>query len=109
MAFYIASFHHLLTEAEQSRALESLSLALKDGGIAVFLNWNLRSEKLLKKYPPVEGSFDIRYIPFAGSPRSYRVWYPDELSSFLESAGFAVCTASVTRSGANLLHIVQKK
>ena len=109
IAFYIASFHHLLTEGDQMKALESLSLVLKEGGIAVFLNWNLRSERLLNKYPPSQESLNIRHIPFAGYSRSYRAWWLDELTNSFEKAGFQSLVATKTCTDANLLHIIQKK
>jgi SAM-dependent methyltransferase len=71
--FYIASFHHLLTLAEQKLALSIAKKSLKKDGKIVFLNWNLTAEHLLKRYP-VSASEPIRAIPYNGNDRQYRAW-----------------------------------
>jgi SAM-dependent methyltransferase len=71
--FYIASFHHLLTLAEQELTLSVAKKSLKRDGKLVFLNWNLTAEHLLKRYP-VSPSEPIRAIPYSGNDRQYRAW-----------------------------------
>lgn len=47
---FIASFHHLRTEQERKETLQKAKCLLKNDGIIVMTNWNLRGEKLFVKY-----------------------------------------------------------
>lgn len=108
LVFFIASFHHLIDSSDQNICMDYLLQILNPRGRGVFLNWNLTSEKLVKRYPVDTENPDIRSIPFNGSPRFYRAWGLEELSTTLEKKGFKVLYASTTLTGANMIHIFEK-
>ena len=108
LIFFIASFHHLVEEGDQNICLDHIHSVLNPGGRCVFLNWNLTSEKLTKKYPIEPLRPNIRIIPFDTTIRLYRAWSVEELSSILQIKGFKVLYANTTITGANMIHIFEK-
>lgn len=77
---FLASFHHLETEAARTEVLIKARQRLRRGGKIWMTNWNLRSETNMKKYLPTHPDGVDYSIKFGQAKRFYHAFQLDELT-----------------------------
>jgi len=92
----LASFHHILSKAEQKRAIAEYHRVLRNGGVVFITTWALP-----KKYfwgNVLRGRWKNFIIPFGPEkiPRTYRRVSDIELKNLLQSGGMTVLTRGLT-------------
>lgn len=108
VALFIASFQHVCSPWEQTNIIKDTYELLNKEGYICLLNWNLFSDKALKKYPPSLENSQIRKIPFQWNPRTYFAVRPEEINSYLQEAGFVDIKTKISETGMNYLTIGKK-
>lgn len=91
-AFFIASIHHLTTNAAQTRTLQRVSQALKPNGYIFITTWNMWQPKY-RQYIQKE-PFHHSYIPYNNSRdvshRFYYAFTKTELTKVCKDAGLKI-------------------
>lgn len=106
--FFVASFHHILEEEDQVWVLEQARKLLAPHGRIILLNWNLRSEKNVKKYQDNEISPSVMDIPFSGHSRLYYSFTLEELESIYTKSGLKVSNHKISNTTDNFLSILYR-
>ncbi|PCI25406.1 hypothetical protein COB57_01630 [Candidatus Peregrinibacteria bacterium] len=127
--FFIASFHHLETEAERLLCLKKVKKLLTDDGVICLTNWNLFQKKY-KKYiwkAMFHSLFSSRkwndtFIPFTKNNqekiwRYYHAFSPKELQGLYRKSGFVIKEEQFFKKGVpthhwkeswNICHVIAK-
>jgi SAM-dependent methyltransferase len=82
--FFLASFHHLETEAARTSVLQMLRDILTPDGTAYMTNWNLLSDENMRRYESMyrgNGDFDIK---IGTHTRYYHGFTTEELTGLIE-------------------------
>ncbi len=101
----IASYHHILSKAQQQQFLENALAALQPGGILFLTTWKLPQKHRIANW--TRGRFVNWNVPFQGHKRIYRKTSARTLRSDLKRAGFSVLRADCP-FGRNFVAVGQK-
>jgi len=116
--FFVASFHHLPSDADRLKALKIAKKLLKDGGKILMTNWNLFQKKYFKNI--LKGAknslfskdkkWNDVYIPFTRGgktvDRYYHAFTSGELRFLFDQAGLKVIKSWKEN---NYCHVLEKK
>ena len=104
--FLVASFHHLIEPNLQRHVLDQIRTLCAPSGKIVMLNWNLRSEKNIRRYATNCISKSILNIPFSGHPREYWAFTMEELEGIFTSLPLKIIHHKISATTDNFISVL---
>lgn len=101
---FLASFHHLETQAERIQILQDSKNLLSSVGRIYMTNWNLRDQVKYNKSHRWNGDYDIKIGVYS---RYYHGFTLDELSELFTETGYQIIENRVFDGGRNFLSVLE--
>ncbi|MDD2917170.1 MAG: class I SAM-dependent methyltransferase, partial [Candidatus Gracilibacteria bacterium] len=106
---FIASFHHLRTEAERNLVLNSAKKLLAPDGVIMMTNWNLLGSELFPKYEKSHkghGDFGIKIGEYE---RYYHGFELSELGTLFQRNRYEILENRIFEGGKNIVSILKSR
>ncbi len=100
---FLASFHHLETQAERIQVLNDAKKLLSPNGRIYMTNWNLRDQTKYEASHRWNGDYDIKIGAYS---RYYRGFTLDELTELFEETEYQIVENRIFGGGRNFLSIL---